>query len=389
MKRAAIFFLGTALSIAPLALTGAVEAAAQTAGPKSAYKAPRNAFGQPDFTGFWTNNTMTPVTRRPTFGERLVYTPDEVKQMEAAAEAEVEEGNQPTDPDAPAEAPRVTGANVRPEFAAAGGDVGGYNRGWLDPGHSVMRVNGEPRTSLLTTPNGQIPPRKAGAPAAPGFGGGGRGGLGSFDSYETRSLGERCIIGFGRNGGPPMLPNGFYNNNYQFVQTPDTFLIQVEMNHDLRVVRLNSKHRTDGVRPYFGDSIGWWEGDTLVVSTVNLPRSQAYAGSWENLKITERFTRVGKNRVHYSFQVEDPTMWDKPWGGEYEFAPLAGRIFEYACHEGNYALPGILGGARAEEQAALEAEAEKAKAAAAAKTPARGKAGGKKAEAASAKTASE
>ncbi|WP_309090909.1 hypothetical protein [Phenylobacterium sp.] len=384
MKRAAIFFLGTALSLAPLAMAGSLEAAAQTAGPKTTYKAPRTAFGQPDLQGFWTNNTMTPLTRRAQFGDRLVYTPDEVKQMEAAAEQEVEEGNAPTDPNAPAEAPRAP-ANTRPEFAAAGGDVGGYNRGWLDPGSTVMRVNGEPRTSLLTTPNGQFPPRK---PGAPPMAGGGRGGLGSFDSYETRSLGERCIIGFGRNGGPPMFPNGFYNNNYQFIQTPDTFVIQVEMNHDLRIVRLNGKHRTDGVRPYFGDSIGWWEGETLVVETTNIPRSQQFAGSWENLKVTERFTRVGKNRLHYSFVVEDPTVWEKPWGGEYEFAPLAGRIFEYACHEGNYALPGILGGARAEEQAAAEAAAAKAKAdAEAAKPAAKGK--GKKAEAAKPATAGE
>ena len=165
-------------------------------------------------------------------------------------------------------------------------------------------------------------------------------------------------MSFGRNAGPPMLANGFYNNNYQVFQTADTVLIEVEMIHDLRVVRLNSRHRTDGIRPLMGDSIGRWEGDTLVVETVNIPQSQAWMGSWKDLKITERFTRVGKNRLHYAFTAEDPTFWDKPWGGEYEFSPLQGVIYEYACHEGNYALPGILAGARAEE-------AEKAKAAAA------------------------
>lgn len=373
MKRAATLFIGTALCVAPLALMSAAPAAAQAKGEakaaaKSSYKAPRNAFGQPDLAGFWTNNTMTPMTRRAGVTS-LVYTEEQVKEMEALAEQEVEEGNRPTDPNAPAEAPAQRTDNVRPEFAAAGGDVGGYNRGWLDPGHTVMRVNGEPRSSLLTTPNGQIPKRKAGAPAPQGFGRG----MGSFDSYETRSLGERCVIGFGRNGGPPMFPNGFYNNNYEFVQTPDTFVIHVEMNHDLRIVRLNGKHRTDGVRPYFGDSIGWWEGDTLVVETTNIPRTQAFAGSWENLKVTERFTRVGENRLHYAFQIDDPTLWDAPWGGEYEFAPLTGRIYEYACHEGNYALPGILGGARAEEQAAAEEAAAKAKADA---KPAKGKKSG-------------
>jgi len=351
LHRAAILALTTALATglcaAPITAFAAPDAkAASAAAP---YKAPRTSFGQPDLMGFWSNSTLTPIARSPKLGTQAVYTEAEVKKMEAAVVEEVEEGNKPTDPNAPAEAPKVDPAKVRPEFAAAGGDVGGYNRGWLDPGSHVMRVNGEPRTSILTTANGQFPARKAGAPAQPGFGGGG-GGRNSFDNPESRSLGERCIIGFGRNGGPPMLANGFYNNNYQILQTPDAVVIDVEMNHDLRIIRLNSKHRTDGVRPYFGDSIGHWEGDTLVVETTNLPRSQNFAGSWENLTVTERFTRTAKDRVRYSFTVSDPTIWEKPWGGEYEFAPLGGVIFEYACHEGNYALPGILGGARAEEK---------------------------------------
>ncbi|HVI32652.1 hypothetical protein [Phenylobacterium sp.] len=362
MNRAALF-LATALCAAPIALALPLEAAAQT--KPAAYKAPRTAFGQPDLGGFWSNSTLTPMIRPAKLGDRLVHTEDEVKAMEQAVVEEVEEGNKPTDPNAPAEAPKVTG-NVRPEFAAAGGDVGGYNRGWLDPGHSVMRVRGEPRTSLLTTPNGQVPPRRAGAPAPAGFGGG-RGGMGSFDNPENRSLGERCIIGFGRNGGPPMFPNGFYNNNYQIVQSPEAVTILVEMNHDARIIPLNAKHRTDGVRPYFGDSIGWWEGDTLVVETTHIPQRQAFMGSWENLKVTERFTRVAKDRLHYAFQVEDPTLWEKPWGGEYEMSPLNGVIYEYACHEGNYALEGILGGARHQEKEQAEAAAK-----AAPKAPAKG-----------------
>jgi len=351
LQRAVIAALGTlllaGLAAAPLA------AAAEPAKAAAPFKAPRNAFGQPDLAGFWSNATMTPLARRPQFKDQLNYTEAQVKEMEASAAAEVEEGNQDTDPNAPAEAPKAKpGANVRPEFAAAGGDVGGYNRGWLDPGNHVMRVRGEPRTSLITTENGQPPPRKTGAPPPPRFGGG----MGSFDSYETRSLGERCILSFGRNSGPPMFPNGFYNNNYQFIQTKDAFIIEVEMIHDLRIVPLNARHRTDGVRPYMGDSIGWYDGDTMVVETTNIPQAQQFMGAWKDLKITERFTRVGKNRVHYQFTVEDPTVWDKPWGGEYEFSPLQGIIYEYACHEGNYALPGILAGARAEEaQKAAEA----------------------------------
>ena len=357
MTRAAILALGTALATATLASAAfaadkpaAVQLDAKgqaLAKAEAAYKAPRLAFGQPDLQGYWSNATLTPMARPAKYGARGVMTPEEVKAAEQAVQEEVADGNKPTDPNAPAAAPKVDAAKLRPEFAAAGGDVGGYNRGWLDPGASVMRVRGEPRTSLITTANGQPPARKGGG-AGPGF----RGGLGSFDNPENRSLGERCIIGFGRNGGPPMFPNGFYNNDYYIIQTPDTVGIQVEMNHDMRLVRLNGQHRKDDSRPYFGDSIGHWDGDTLVVETTNLPQAQNFMGSWKNLKVTERFTRVGKDRLRYAFTVEDPDTWEKPWGGEYEFGPMPGIIYEYACHEGNYALPGMLGGARRQEKEA-------------------------------------
>jgi hypothetical protein len=154
-----------------------------------------------------------------------------------------------------------------------------------------------------------------------------------------------------------MFANGFYNNSYQIVQSPDHVVIATEMVHDARIVRLNSKHRTDDVRPYFGDSIGWWDGDTLVVETTHIPQSQQFMGSWKDLKVTERFRRVADDRLYYGFTIEDPTLWDAPWGGEYEFAALNGKMYEYACHEGNYALQGILEGARVME--AREAAAAK------------------------------
>ena len=324
----------------------------------AAFKAPRNSMGQPDLSGIWSNASLTRETRPPALGNRRAYTEDEVAKLESAVVREVEEGNADIDPSTPA--PKVGGetpAGARPEFAAAAGGVGGYDRGWLDPGSTVMRVAGEPRTSFVTTPNGQVPARK-GAPVSRGFGGSGY--ANSFDSYENRSQGERCIMSFGRNAGPPMFPNPFYNNNYQFLQTQDSFVILVEMIHDARIVRLNGSHRTDGIRPWMGDSIGHWEGDTLVVETTNIPSQQGYRGSWEHLTVTERFTRVSKSRVLYQFTFDDPTSWDKPWGGEYEFAPLGGAIYEYACHEGNYALPGILSGARYEEAEAVKAKAEAA-----------------------------
>lgn len=332
------------LTALALALAGPLPASAGPApAPAREYKAPRTAFGQPDLMGFWSSATLTPMTRDRKLGDRLVLTPAEVKALEGREAFEVEAGNRPTDPNAPVNAPN--GLELKPSFAAAGGDVGGYNRGWLDAGHAVMRVGGEPRSSLLTTRDGQVPRQKNGA-AAPvvDYGDeGSRGPLGSFDNYEQRPLGERCIA-FGRNVGPPMLPNGFYNNNYYIVQTPDSVVIEVEMVHDARVISLNGKHRTDGIRPWSGDSIGWWEGDTLVVETTNIPRLQAFMGAWKNLRITERFTRTAKDRLRYQFTVSDPDTWNEPWGGEYEFSPLQGIIYEYACHEGNYALPGILAG---------------------------------------------
>jgi hypothetical protein len=332
-------------------------ATASSGKPGAPYHAPRNALGQPDLGENWTNATLTPEQRPAKFGARSVYTPDEVKKMEQAVVDEVAFGNKPTAADAPINVDN--GLNSRPEFAAAGGDVGGYNRGWLDPGSTVMRVHGEPRTSFLTTPDGRAPPSKA-STANPGRGRRGGGGGTSFDNPESRSLGERCIISFGRNGGPPMLPNGFYNNNYRFVQSKDSIAIEVEMDHDVRTVRMNAKdHLPANIRPYFGDSIGHWDGDTLVVETTNIPQSQEYNASWEHLKVTERFTRTAKDRLLYQYTIDDPTMWDKPWGGEYEFAPLQGRLMEYACHEGNYALEGILAGARQGEQDAAKKAAAK------------------------------
>ncbi len=374
MRRTVFFAVGAALCAAPLVLSTPLQAAqAQTkAAPKAAakagaYRAPRNAFGQPDLGVYWTNATMTPESRQASFGTRSTYTREEIAKLVGELETEITVGNAPTDPNAPppSKGGAPLDAGLRPQFAGAGAGVGGYNRGWLDPGSSVMYVHGEPRTSLLTTPDGRPPARKASAAAAPGRGGGGagaggRGGVtpastGSTPANpEDRPLGERCIISFGRNGGPPMLPNGFYNNNYHIVQSRDAVAIDVEMVHDTRIVRLNAKHRTDGVRPWFGDSIGHFEGETLVVETTNIPQAQAYNGSWENLTVTEKFTRVGKDRLFYQYTINDPTIWDAAWGGEYEFGALGPgqRVEEYACHEGNYAMEDMLAGARAEEAAA-------------------------------------
>lgn len=331
------------------------------AGPQGAYAAPRNGFGQPDISGNWSNATLTPQVRPSLYGTRAVQTPEEVRLLEGANDAKDAKGRAASDVSA---------------GASASDNVGAYDRAWIDNGTGVMRVGGQPRTSLLTTADGQPPPRrgepahvlpsgagsaeagrKAVAAAAQSDIFEGQGSLaaaraGSYDNPEQRALGERCIIGFGRNAGPPMFPNGWYNNNYILAQSPAEVAIVIEMVHDVRHVRLNAKHRTDDIRPWFGDSIGWWDGDTLVVETDHIPQAQAYYGQWKHLKVTERFTRVAADRLRYRFQVEDPDAWDAPWGGEYEFHPLKGQVLEYACHEGNYALRGILSGAREEEKRA-------------------------------------
>jgi hypothetical protein len=366
MRHAIILALGTALATTSLAMaapdTAAPKAAAAKTAPAKAAKGeldptisppgwspPKTAWGAPDFSGYWSNATMTPLTRNSRLTNKGTLSAKEAKGLEGAFAEALAEADRPTDQKKgpgnvtdkdSAEAKLVA---IRPDFAAAGGDVGGYNTFWIDPGAHIMEVNGEYRSSIITTENGLPPARKPSAGPAPGFP------RDSYDSYEVRGLGDRCIMGFGRNAGPPMLANGYYNNSYYFIQTPDTVVIQIELIHDTRIVRIGGKHRTDGVRTYMGDSIGHYEGNTLVVETTNMLPSQNFMGSWKNLTVTERFTRVSPTRINYKFDVYDPDTWVKPLGGEYEFYPLHGIVYEYACHEGNYALPAILAGARRKE----------------------------------------
>jgi hypothetical protein len=391
MRRLGMLALGSAL--ATVMAAGAVTAApakmekAKTAASASVdptirqpgWKTPKTAWGDPDLGGYWSNATMTPLMRNTKLTPNATMDPKDAARVEKIFADALAEDDKPTNPNETTQelskkADQSELLKIRPEFKAAGGDVGGYNVAWIDPGAHIMEVNGEYRTSILTTPDGQIPRGKNGKPINP-YAGYGRD---SYDSYETRSLGERCIMGFGRNAGPPMVANGFYNNDYYIIQTPDTVAIQIELIHDTRIVRLNGKHRTDGIRPWMGDSIGHWDGDTLVVETTNIPQGEAWMGSWKNLKVTEWFTRVSPTRINYRFQVEDPDTWDHPWGGEYDFAPMKGIIYEYACHEGNYALPSILAGARRQERE-KEAAAAKTSEPAPAAPPAGkgGKAGGK------------
>jgi hypothetical protein len=348
-KRFTALILGAAIS----ALAAAASAAPALAG--AGYKAPLNAYGQPDLEGTWTNATLTLLERPKEYGTRKVMTPEEVKKVEGDDAKMVADGNKPTDP-------KVKTTDLPHECGRGFSGAGcGYNSAWIDPGSTVMRVNGEPRSSFITDPaDGRLPPYKPGVTVPNMYM---RAHYG--ENPENQTLAERCLTSFGYSAGPVMLPL-LYNNNYEIAQSKDSVAIVVEMVHDVRMIHIGGKHRTDGERPWMGDSIGWYEGPTLVVETTNFPEATALRGAWKELKVTERFTRVGANRILYQFKAEDPTVWDRPWSGEYEFTPSKGRIFEYACHEGNYALEGILSGARADEAAA----AEKAKAAAGNKTAA-------------------
>jgi hypothetical protein len=317
----------------------------------------RNAFGQPDLSGDWSNASITPLTRNRSISDKPTLSLDEATSLEGEWAKALAADDQQLSPDATVKEATDKFRNskivqFRPDLVspASGGAVGGYNTFWIDPGSHLVEINGEYRTSIVTTPDGQVPRRKPGAPpvkpsTAPS----------SYDSYENRPLGERCLAFAGRNAGPPMLSNGYYNNNYQILQTKDQVVILVEILHDVRIVRLNSEHRTDGVRPSMGDSIGHYEGDTLVIETTNFPERENFMGSWRNLKVTEWMTRVSPGKIVYRFQVADSDSWDKPWGGEGVFNALKpGSVFEYACHEGNYALKNVLAGARMAERTATK-----------------------------------
>jgi hypothetical protein len=351
------FLLSTRVLIACcFAFSFGAVAFAQSAKP-GAFKAPRNEFGYPELQGNWTNATITPIERPTELGERRALTDEEANKLEGIAAARVEEGNKPTDPkkgiqDLPVNcAPGFSGTNC------------GYNNFWVDGGSMVVRVKGEKRSSIIIDPpNGRMPgttaeAQKRNADRMAAFRRGGSGG-GMADGPEMRPLGERCILSFGSSAGPPMLPS-MYNNNYQIVQSKDRVVILVEMVHDARIVRIGGEHLPNHIRPWMGDSIGHYEGDTLIVETTNFNRGQNFRGASENLKVTERFTRTAPNQLVYQFTVEDPTTFTRPFTGELNMNATRDSLYEYACHEGNYALPGILAGARQEESDAAKKGAAK------------------------------
>jgi hypothetical protein len=294
--------------------------------PAKAKKAtPRTADGHPDLQGTWTNATLTPMERPAEFSAKPTLSDAEAR----AYEKKDLETNDIDKPDAPLLA------------RAGSAETGGYNNLFIDRGSELARVDGVKRTSLIIDPpDGKVPPITEQARQART-----RGFSDRYDSVGDRPLAERCIVGFGSTSGPPMLPV-LYNSNYQIIQTPDTVMILVEMVHDIRIIRMNGTHVAANVRQWLGDSIGHWEGDTLVVDTTNFTDKTRFRGSSPDLHVIERFKRVDADNILYRATIDDPSTFTKQWTMEYPFRAAAGPLFEYACHEGNYAMPDILGGAR-------------------------------------------
>jgi hypothetical protein len=322
-----LLFIGAMAVFAGTPLAGQTQA--QNAGQKKAWTMPRAADGHPDLQGIWTNATITPMERPAALANKPTLTDAEAAAFEKRAADELS---------------NLDGKSEGPLLAAAGSSgTGGYNVLFIDRGSELARVDGVKRTSLVVDPpDGKVPPmtpeaRERIAAMMRGFN--------RYDSVQERPLAERCLLGFGSTSGPPMLPV-LYNNNYQIVQTPTTVMILVEMVHDIRIVRINGTHAPANVRQWLGDSIGHWEGDTLVVDTTNFTDQTRFRGSSENLHVIERFKRVDADTILYRVTIDDPTTFSKIWTLEYPFRATSGPIYEYACHEGNYALTDILGGAR-------------------------------------------
>ncbi len=298
---------------------------------------PRTPDGQPDLQGVWDYRTITPLERPKELGTKAFFTEEE------AAKYEKQENQ------------RQNRDLIDPEqgglFYPAGGVVP-YNEFWYDRGNKVA---GTKRTSLIVDPtDGRLPAwtpegqRQASLRAAAQRDD--QTGHPHADSWEDRPLQERCLIGL--NAGPPMIP-GAYNNNIQLFQTPGYVVILNEMVHSSRIVPLDGRPHTS-LRQWQGDSRGHWEGGTLVVDTTNFRRETSMDGSSANTHLIERFTRVDANTLLYEFTVDDPTMWARPWTAVVPMTKSGDPIYEYACHEANYAMTGILAGARAAEKAAEE-----------------------------------
>ena len=317
-----------AVAMLLLASAVAVPAAAQDA---KKFSPPHTPWGEPDLQGTYSNRTITPFERPANVNGREFFTKEEVAGLESRAQQQSGGENRSKGTDA--------------DVARA------YNDFWWDRGTKVT----SPRTSLVVEPaDGKVPTQTDAAKARaadegkrPAFRGAGATGRGT-DTWLDRSTFERCIT----RGMPGAMSPTAYNNNYRFVQGPGFVAIQIEMLGGTRVIPTDGRsHVRSSIREWMGDSVGRWEGDTLVVDTTNFTDKVLYRGAAENLHLVERFTRVGPGEIDYRVTVEDPTTFSKPWTVAIPFVNTGEDMFENACHEGNYGMEGILSGARAEEKA--------------------------------------
>jgi hypothetical protein len=325
--RCTAWFSAAAIMLTPLILFGqglSVSAKA-AAPPEKNWTAPRMPDGQPALEGVWSSSTLTPLERPAEFAGKEYLT-----EQEAAAYMKRLLQQVNTDR-------RDGGAQV---------DVGrSYNEFWRDRGNDLVA---DRRSSLITDPpDGHVPALTAEARKRVDES---RNWMQEHatDGPEGRSLAERCISW--TTAGPPMLP-GPYNNDLQILQGPGYVVLSNEMIHDARVIALDGRPHVDAkIREWLGDSRGHWEGNTLVVDTTNFTGEYSFRGSDANMHLTERFTRVSPDVIQYEFTVDDPTAFTKPWSARIPLNKTPGPVYEYACHEGNYAMTDILAGARAAEK---------------------------------------
>ena len=296
----------------------------------AAQEAPRTGWGEPDLQGVWDFRTLTPLQRPEDLGDKAFLTAEEAADRE---QAEIDRNL------------RLWERGAR--TTEAGGNVGAYNNFWMDRGTRVIETL---RTSLIIDPpNGRLAELTEEGQARA------RINRGSFtvefpESYTDLNSYDRCIQGF--NAGSPITPGG-YNQNVQIFQTPDHLVMLTEMVHTARIIPLDGQpHLDDRVQQWSGDSRGHWEGDTLVVETKNFAEKRAWRGSTDNMTLVERFRRLDADTLEYEYTVTDLDNWKAPWTVNLLMARSDLQLFEYACHEGNYAMPNILAGARALEREA-------------------------------------
>ena len=331
MKKALLFVLALIASV-PVGID-----AQDRASDLRQWETPRTPDGRPDLQGNWTNQSLTPIQRRA--GQEPTYSQEEVAALEQGYVDRIIRGSEASDPDRPL---------TQSQSSIPAADS--YNNVYFETGARVAVVYGEPRTSLITYPlDGRIPARSPEGQRRRDERRDFRSQFGQYDHPELRPLAERCLTSFGSPAGPPMLPNGGYNSNYTIVQTPDHVMIMTEMVHDTRIIRIGSGPKLPPhIRTWMGDSWGHWEGDVLVVETTNIHPLQPYSSP--DMKVTERFSRMREDAILYEFTVDDPSNYVESWGGQIPMTAMPDLLYEYACHEGNYALFGVLSGARYEER---------------------------------------